>query len=119
MLQRNRNLYANTTETDALLDRAKPSYMGGILEMASLRLYSHWGALTEALRTGEPQNEARRGGDFFDALYSDPERLRGFLQAMTGISTGTSKALWMPTYSIMPAIPGRAAGRSRRSRARR
>jgi len=33
----------------SLLDRAKPSYAGGLLEMANARLYESWGSLTEAL----------------------------------------------------------------------
>jgi hypothetical protein len=46
-----------------------------------------------ALKTGAPQNEAKTGGDLFGALYSDPDRLRLFLQAMTGLSMGTAKAM--------------------------
>ena len=30
--------YANTAETDLFVDRGKPSYVGGILEMANARL---------------------------------------------------------------------------------
>lgn len=87
-------LYANAPDADLFLDRAKPSYIGGILEMANDRLYGFWDALGEALRTGEPQNEAKYGSDdLFAVLYSDPERLRGFLHAMTGISMGASKAI--------------------------
>ncbi len=52
------------------------------------------GSLTEALRTGLPQNEASNGGgNQFEILYSDPSRLRGFLQGMTGLSMGTSRAI--------------------------
>src|SRR5439155_2611297 len=58
-LQRNGQTYANTVETDLFLDRGKSSYIGGILEMANARLYPFWGNLTEALRTGEPQNEVK------------------------------------------------------------
>ena len=36
-------------------------YLGGMLEMANARLYGFWGSLTEGLRTGEPQNEAKDG----------------------------------------------------------
>jgi hypothetical protein len=86
-------LYANTTEADTFLDRAKPSYLGGMLEMANARLYPFWGGLTEALRTGRPQNEARSGGNFFDALYAEPGRLEGFLGAMTGLSLGAARAI--------------------------
>lgn len=93
MLQRTGDRYANTPETDQFLDRAKPSYVGGILEMANARLYPFWSSLTEALRTGEPQNEAKRGENFFAALYADPARLEGFLKAMTGISLPAAQAI--------------------------
>jgi hypothetical protein len=86
-LQRTNGMYSNTPATDAFLDKAKPSYIGGILEMANLRLYGFWNNLTEALRTGVQQNESRSGDvPFFEALYADPARLKNFLQAMTGLS---------------------------------
>jgi hypothetical protein len=94
MLAKNKKgLYANTPETDAFLDRGKPSYIGGFLEMAGARLYPFWGSLTEALQTGQPQNEAKSGGSVFDVLYSDPARLKLFLQAMTGITMGSARAI--------------------------
>ena len=86
-LQRNDGHYANTADTAYFLDKNRPSYVGGILEMANARLYGFWGNLTTALRTGQPQNEASQGGeDLFAALYADPDRLRGFLKAMSGLS---------------------------------
>ncbi len=94
MLERDHDRYVNTSETDLFLDRTKPSYIGGILEMANARLYPFWGSLTEALRTGQPQNEAKEGGeDPFTALYADPGRLKGFMEAMTGISLGAAMAI--------------------------
>ncbi|HQQ68747.1 MAG TPA: methyltransferase [Alicycliphilus sp.] len=93
MLGRESGVYRNTTETDLFLDKAKPSYMAGILEMANARLYPFWGSLTEGLKTGEPQNEAKSGGEVFQAIYRDPERLRGFLTAMSGISGGAARAI--------------------------
>jgi hypothetical protein len=76
------------------LDKRKPSYIGGMLEMANHRLYGHWNLLTEALRTGRQQNEARDGGPSpFEALYADPARLKEFLGAMTGISRGANMAI--------------------------
>ncbi|MEE8349843.1 MAG: methyltransferase [Acidobacteriota bacterium] len=93
MLRRNGGDYSNTTETDLYLDRAKPSYIGGMLEMANTRLYPFWGALTEALRTGQPQNEAKQGEGLFEAIYSDPDKLREFLKAMTGLSMGANRAI--------------------------
>jgi hypothetical protein len=87
MLDRQGNLYSNTPEADTYLDRAKPLYLGGLLEMANVRLYPFWGRLTEGLKTGQPQNEIKDGQeDLFGALYSDPTRLETFLQAMTGLS---------------------------------
>jgi Dimerisation domain len=93
-LTREGDRYANSPETDLLFDRTKPSYVGGILEMANHRLYPFWGHLTEALRTGLPQNEAKGGGaGIFEALYADPARLKQFLQAMTGISHGANMTI--------------------------
>ena len=85
--------YRNTQAGELFLDRRQPSYVGGMLEMANARLYPFWGSLTEALRTGEPQNEAKRGGDIFDELYADPDRLKGFVKAMTGLSQGPAQAM--------------------------
>jgi O-methyltransferase domain/Dimerisation domain len=94
LLARENGIYSNTLDTDLFLDRAKPSYIGGVLEMANARLYGFWGSLTEALRTGELQNESKGGGeDIFAALYADPEQLRRFLSAMSGISAGTAHAI--------------------------
>jgi O-methyltransferase/methyltransferase family protein len=93
MLDRQDGRYSNTAETYLFLDRAKPSYVGGFLEMANARLYESWGSLTEALKTGRNQNEAKESGDVFAALYADPDRLRGFLAAMSGASIGAAQAI--------------------------
>jgi SAM-dependent methyltransferase len=86
--------YRNTGESAAFLDKRSPTYIGGILEMAGARLYPFWGDLTEALRTGEPQNEVKHTGKpMFDELYSDPARLEQFMGAMAGISLGNFQAL--------------------------
>ncbi|MDB5342331.1 MAG: O-methyltransferase family 2 [Schlesneria sp.] len=93
MLKREQGLYSNTPATELYLDRAKPTYIGGMLEMMSARLFRFWGDLTEGLKTGLPQNEAKHGGDLFDTLYSDPKRLEQFLSAMTGLSLGIARAI--------------------------
>ena len=78
--------YRNTAETATFLDKSSPSYIGGILEMCNARLYGFWGDLTEALKTGQPQNEVKHTGTpVFEELYSDPERLEQFMKAMQGI----------------------------------
>ena len=93
MLNREGDQYSNTPETDLYLDRNKPSYLAGMLEMANARLYGFWGSLTEGLRTGAPQNEAKQGGNFFEAIYGDPAKLEGFLGAMTALSMGANQAI--------------------------
>jgi predicted O-methyltransferase YrrM len=86
--------YRNTEATAAFLDKTSPTYIGGILEMSNARLYPFWGDLTEALRTGKPQNEIKHTGKpMFDELYADPDRLEQFMNAMTGVSTGGFHAL--------------------------
>jgi hypothetical protein len=92
-LQRIDGIYRNTPETDLFLDKSKPSYIGGMLEMCNHRLYGFWGSLTTAVRTGEPQNESRGGHDPFAAIYADPARLREFLHAMSGVSRGANQAI--------------------------
>jgi SAM-dependent methyltransferase len=91
-LQREDGQYTNTEETALFLDRSKPTYVGGILEMANLRLFDAWSRLSTGLRTGEPQNELRLGGKEspFAVIYADPNRLKSFLSAMTGISHGAN-----------------------------
>lgn len=95
MIARNSaGLYSNTPDTGAFLDKAKPSYVGGLLEMCSRRLYRYWNDLPEALLTGEPQNETKHGlPNLFDMLYADPEKLEVFLSAMTGVSLGAAHAI--------------------------
>lgn len=93
MLNRHDGRYSNTHESNIFLDKNKPSYIGGMLEMANARLYSHWGSLTEGLRTGNRQNEAKGEADGFKTIYSDPQRMRTFLSAMTGISIPSAIAI--------------------------
>lgn len=94
MLEREDGRYANTPATDLFLDRAKPSYMGGILEMANARLYGFWASLTEGLRTGLLQNEAKGDSEkIFELIYSDPVKLAQFARAMSAISADTARAI--------------------------
>jgi precorrin-6B methylase 2 len=93
MLDRNDGLYSNTPASDLFLDRAKPSYVGSMLDMANVRLYQSWGRLTQALKSGRNQSEANQAEDLFTALYADPANLRGFLEAMSGVSLGAAQAI--------------------------
>jgi len=85
--------YSNRPEAQCLLVRAELDYVGGIIEMFNARLYGFWDSLTEGLRSREPQNEAKSGGDLFQAIYSDPARLEMFLRGMTGVTTPVADAL--------------------------
>lgn len=86
------SVYSNTVETDFFLDKNKPAYLGGILEMCNSRLYKFWGDLEEGLITGKPQNELKHAaagsGNQFDEFYKDPASLLEFLNAMTGVQLG-------------------------------
>jgi hypothetical protein len=85
--------YRNTAETALFLDRKSAQFMGGFLEMANARLYPFWGDLSDALRSGRPQNEIKHtGASMFDELYSKPDRLEQFMDAMSGISAGNFQA---------------------------
>ncbi len=106
--------YRNTDETALFLDRQSPAFIGGFLEMANARLYPFWGDLTEALQTGKPQNETKHGGEgVFEELYSRPERLEQFMDAMAGISVGNFQALAdkfdFSRYNTLADIGGAAA----------
>lgn len=85
--------YANSINTDFFLDKSKPSYIGGMLEMLNHRLYGFWGNLEEGLLTGLPQNEAKNGENLFEALYSDANRLKEFIHAMSGFQMGNFMTL--------------------------
>lgn len=107
MLVRAGDRYANTAETELFLDRAKPvTYMGGVLEMANTTLYQNWAALTEALRTGDPQSEAKEGKDFFEVLYADQEKTEQFVRGMSGASNYIGQMLaekfpWHKYHSVI------------------
>jgi len=64
LLARQDGQYSNTPATDLYLDKHKPSYLGGILEMANQRLYGYWNHLTErcgpACRRTKTRTAARR-----------------------------------------------------------
>jgi hypothetical protein len=95
-------VYRNTPDSAHFLDKESPHYLGGILEMAAQRLYGFWNHLTEALQTGEPQNEVKHTGEpVFAKLYAQPERLEQFMNAMAGISAANYKAL-AETFDFEP-----------------
>ncbi|UKJ07821.1 acetylserotonin O-methyltransferase [Solitalea lacus] len=86
--------YSNAPDTDLFLDKNKPSYIGGILQMSNNRIYNIWSNLENGLKTGKPQNEAGSGNmELFHVLYEDPQKLQEFMDAMSGIQSGNFMAL--------------------------
>ena len=104
--------YSNSADTDFFLDKNKPSYIGGMLEMLNNRLYNFWGNLEEGLMTGLPQNEAKNGGNLFENLYADADRLKEFINAMSGIQMGNfmafSKSFDFSKYKTLVDVGGSA-----------
>jgi hypothetical protein len=80
-------VYYNTQQTSRFLDKNNVEYIGGILEMASQRLFRFWGDLGPALKSGKPQNEIKHSQKpMFEVLYEDSSRLEQFMVAMRSIS---------------------------------
>lgn len=103
--------YRNAEDSNLFLDKNKPSYLGGMLEMANNRLYPFWNNLEAGLKTGKPQNETKDGGaPVFEALYADERVLREFLHAMGSIQMGNfmtfSKAFDFSNYNTLCDIGG-------------
>lgn len=92
-LQRKDGVYSNAPDADLFLDRAKPTYLGGALEVASRRTYGVWGSLTDALRTGKRQNAVDGGSSEIRELYSNTAALKAFLGAMSAVSRGANMAI--------------------------
>jgi O-methyltransferase domain len=67
--------------------------MGGLLEYDSEYVLPAWLKLDKALRTGKPTIGVKGSQELFDATYADPERLRTFLRAMTGVSSGPAREI--------------------------
>jgi hypothetical protein len=91
LLRRDRaGRYSNSRRGALFLDHAKPSYLGGLMELSSKRLFNfRSGRLGDLLQTGRPGAAEERGENrFFSALYRDPAALRSFLIGMTEMSAG-------------------------------
>ena len=104
-------IYSNTPDCDLFLDKEKPTYMGGLLEMANNRLYPFWNNLEEGLKTGKPQNEIKdSNAPVFETLYTDKARLKEFVKAMAGFQMGNfiafSKAFDFSAYKTLCDLGG-------------
>lgn len=94
LLERNDGVYCNTPATDTYLDETKDSYLGERLEMANDRMYYYWGNLSDALRTGNPQNElADDDESLVESIYGSEESVRRFTGQMAANSTLAAETL--------------------------
>ena len=84
--------YSNAVDANEYLDRNKPCYIGGELELANARQFGPWSMLTDALRTGKPQSGAR-GTENYRAYYADPAILENVARGMTGGSLVAAEAM--------------------------
>ena len=55
-------MYRNSAATDLYLDKRKPSYLGGVLEMCNHRLYRSWADLTDGLRRVSRRTRSNTAG---------------------------------------------------------
>ncbi len=79
-------IYSNTVDTAIFLDKAKPSYIGGILEMQNDQGWNVWAKLDNGLKTGLIQQEIKDNGEnIFDFISKDPEMFKKFVDGMTGV----------------------------------
>lgn len=108
------SVYGNAKDADVFLDKNKPTYIGGILEMANNRLYPFWNNLEEGLKTGLPQSETKHGGKpFFEEIYASETKLREFVGAMGSVQMGNfisfSKQFNFSNYKSLCDIGGAGA----------
>lgn len=92
ILAKDGSRYRNSAPLADELGRWQPSTQDGFLLLSETRLYDHWSRLTEALRSGRPQNEAAAVPDYYSNLVQDGARLATFTTAMSALSS--------------PSIPG-------------
>jgi cyclopropane fatty-acyl-phospholipid synthase-like methyltransferase len=99
--------YANTLEADRFLDRRKPTYSGGFLELCNARLYPAWAELTAVLQTGRSVNDDEAYPDgHYSRLYSEPSDRETFLGAMTAGARPVAQAIaatfpWRDHHTVL------------------
>ncbi|HEA29987.1 MAG TPA: methyltransferase [Leeuwenhoekiella sp.] len=86
--------YSNTIDTAIFLDKAKPSYIGGILEMQNEQGWNVWAKLDRGLKTGLIQHDVKDNDEnIFDFISNKPEMFKKFVDGMTGVQMGNFIAL--------------------------
>jgi O-methyltransferase domain/Dimerisation domain len=93
LLERSGAVYSNAEPSDRFLDPAKGEYVGLTLEMANARLYGLSAAMTAVVTNGRHCDAAMHDARTVGQLVAEPERLRGFLDAMVRIGAGLAQAI--------------------------
>lgn len=93
MLERDGDRLRNAPVTGEWLVRGRPGFLGGYLRFVDTELNPAWAGLTEALRTGRPQNPAATEGNPYDTLYRNPSATEDFVESMDVLSTPTAEAI--------------------------
>jgi hypothetical protein len=88
-------------DTDYFLDKKKPSFIGGILEMMNNRLYGFWGNPEEGLHTGFQQNKFENGQNLSAAFCKDDKGLKEFINAMSSNQMGNILHDWDEENKIL------------------
>ncbi|MCM2387228.1 acetylserotonin O-methyltransferase [Streptomyces albipurpureus] len=86
LLERAEGRYRNSVLAQTYLVPSSPSYLGGFVELTNETLYSTWGRLTEALRTGSPQHLDPDKGGFVGDRHQDPAKMKRFLAGLDAYS---------------------------------
>lgn len=90
VLDKDGDQYTNGELADRYLVPAKPSFIGGFIELAADLQWTAWSRLTRALRTGEMQVSTvpDAGAELFRTpVVKDPDRIGRFMTAMDSHST--------------------------------
>ena len=97
--------YRNTPETSVYLDRNKPTYIGDYFEFAAAVEFGAWTSLTEALRTGSPQQKsaAREASAAACEPYKSAPHY-GVAYARSGGAERMAKAMTAGSLAIAHAI---------------
>jgi hypothetical protein len=88
LLNKKGTRFSNTPEADAYLVESKPTYLGGQVEHLANLHWRLWQYLPDAIREGTPRLKQALGPGFdaFEAIYQDPQALRGFIQGMHSLT---------------------------------
>lgn len=92
LLEKRGDFYYNSPISEEFLVEGKPSYFGDTPTMVDQRVFPAWLNFDKAIRTNQPQTWEEEAGHF-ESIYSDPERMRIFLNGMHGTSIQTGRAL--------------------------